>query len=61
MEALALMEFSLWAYDIVKQKIPPIALELLLCVRPMGADSAMLPTIKKDINMNINHHNKYYE
>jgi hypothetical protein len=61
MKALEQMEFSLWIYDIVKQKITQIPLELLLYICPMGADSALLSTIKEEINMNINHHNKYYE
>jgi hypothetical protein len=44
-----------------RAKISLVSLEFLLCVRSVRADSALLRTTKKEINMNINHHNKYYE
>jgi hypothetical protein len=53
-----ILPLGLW---LCQAKIPPIPLELLLCIRSVGANSVLLPTIKKEINMNINHHNKYYE
>jgi hypothetical protein len=50
-----------WGLWLRQANILSIPFELLLCVRSVGGDYALLPTIKEEINMNINHHNKYYE
>jgi hypothetical protein len=41
--------------------IPSILLKFLLCIQSVRANSDLLRTTKKEINININHHNKYYE
>ena len=53
MQALGEMVFSVGSYDLVKQKIPPFPLEVLVCGPLVGADPASLASLKKGINMNI--------